>query len=245
MAKLDVPFEQLFKGRKIVSPKGIVLSSNKSGIYIRARPKKSRKGLTPLRMAWVENFKLIATLSKTPDPYAFNMATALAKGTNWYYRDVLETAMSGKLIRYEDEPRVTTPTVHLSRSTAESLVANTPKALTPDQYEWDNNAFWNPSVNPTHMTMKAPGLYLVGANVFGAVSANVHRGIWMVANGVTEIANTQDAGGAADIWRQNVVGVWYFHANDYVELYAASSSGAQTVQIHDWWAVAITPEALL
>lgn len=244
MAKLDVPFEQLFKGRKIVSPKGVVLSSNKSGIYIRARPKKSRKGLTPLRMAWVDNFKLIATLSKTPDPYAFNMATALAKGTNWYYRDVLETAMSGKLIRYEDEPRVTTPTAVISRVTNEQWTGGQFKFLTPDNLVWDNNAFWNPALNPTRITMRAPGVYLVGATVTlktanaGAFAAE----LWV--NGSTLIAGQRVSKNGVETMAQ-ATGLYYFHANDYVELGVFNSANTTQYQSPSFWVVAITPEALL
>jgi len=244
VAKLDVPFEQLFKGRKIVSPKGIVLSSNKSGIYIRARPKKTSKGMTPNRMAWVENFKLIARLSKTPDPYAFNVATALAKGTNWYYRDVLETAMSGKLIRYEDEVRVTTPTAFLSRVTNEQWTAGQFKFMTPDNLVWDNNAFWSSGVNPTRITMKSAGLYLVGATVQlkTANAGNFAAELWVNASILIGGSRVPKNGLET---MACVAGVYYFHANDYVELGVFNSANTTQYQSPSFWAVAITPEGLL
>jgi len=245
VAKLDVPFEQLFKGRKIVSPKGVVLSSYKSTIYVRARPKPVKKPLSPNRQAWVDNFKLIARLSKTPDPRAFNEATALAKGTNWYYRDVLETAMSGKLIRYEDEVRVTTPTARLERTATQAITLNTDTPIDMDGVVWDNNAFWDSGSNPSRITVRSPGLYLLGGNLYYQdTTASGHRLAFLRVNGSVQIANVSLLVNANLTKQLDVIGLYYFHANDYVELCARSSVNSVVVALN-FWAVAITPEALL
>jgi len=201
--------------------------------------------MTPNRMAWVENFKLIARLSKTPDPYAFNEATRLAKGTNWYYRDVLETAMSGKLIRFEDEVRVTTPTTRLERTATQSITLNTDTPIDMDALVWDNNAFWDSVTHPSRITMRSAGLYLLGGNLYYQdTTASGHRLAFLRVNGSLQIANVSLLVNANLTKQLDVIGIYYFHAGDYVELCARSSVNSVAVALN-FWAVAITPEALL
>ncbi len=171
MAVLNIPVEKLVKGKKPVSPKGLTVTSYKDLIVLRKRQFPNLRTQTLLQKAWVENFKTIACWSKQPDPRAFDTATELAKGTNWYYRDVIETALSAKLHRVGKEVRVTTPTAKVGRAAAETLVNGTEKYLTPTFMVWDNNVFWNPTVNPSRLTFRSPGLYLVGTlSSFNAIT---------------------------------------------------------------------------
>jgi len=245
VAKFDADIGAFSRRDVLKVRRRVLLTSWKGRPLIRKWPKQRGPVRSPLQKLWTDRFALLARELKSVDPITLSVAQNMSLGTGWYYRDVLETAAYGKLIRYQDEPRVTTPTVHVSRSTAESMVANIAKRLTPNQFTWDNNVFWSSTVQPARLTVKAPGLYLCGANVFGEVSANVRRGIWMTVNDSIEIANSQFSGGVADIWRQSVTGIYYFHANDFLTLWAATSSSAQTARLHDFWMVAITPEGLI
>jgi len=129
----------------------------------RARP--SKHPLSPIQRAWAEKFKCIASWAKTPDPRAFNEATDKTKDSGWYYRDMISAALAGNLIREEGVLRVTTPTVRVTRTSAESVVNGVEKYLTPNLKEWDTNVFWNSSVNPSRLTFRAAGLYQVGGRI--------------------------------------------------------------------------------
>jgi len=245
LAKLDIPIEKLVKGKKPVSPKGLKVNQWKNTVYIQKRPEPYGAPRSERQRAWVENFKQLACWSKQPDPYAFQRATDLARGTNWYYRDVIESALSGKLILGEGGLRITTPTVRVSRSAAEAISGGGGTVLTPDTELWDNNNFWSPSVNPSRITFRAPGLYLVGAEtLYNSVAAG-YRQSFIRLNGSTIIGQMRGGNGSqADLVIQPST-LYYFDPNDYIQVLAGTTTAGITCKLNSLWAVAITPEQLL
>jgi len=256
MAKLSAPASSVTRSDVLKVRGRAMLVDYRGEIVVKKWPKRRGSVKSPRAAAWMKRFACVAREMKSPFPQMLDAAEGWAKGqspifggpkgpTGWYYRDVLETASYGKLIRFQGEVKVRTPAVHVSRSTAESLTSGVAKKLTPNQFEWDNNSFWSSTLNPTRLTMKAPGLYLIGANVFFPVNATAARGAWLIVNNSIEIANSQAGEGTNTFGRRSVVGCYYFHANDYVECFASAATTLQTAQLHDFWAVAITPEALI
>lgn len=245
MAKLDIPVEKLVKGKKPVSPKGMTVTSWKDLIVIRARQPGNKRQQTQLQRAWVANFKQIACWSKQPDPLAFDTAVELAKNTNWYYRDVIETALSGKLHRVGDEVRVTTPTASVRRNVQEALTSGAFKILTPDILEWDNNVFWNSTVNPSRLTIRSPGLYLIDFECEFTLNASAQIHIDVYLNGTTEIAWEVQNGLANFPPILGCQRTYYFHALDYIQPRVVVNQTGMSAKVKLFQLTAITPEAII
>lgn len=192
------------------------------------------------------NFKKIARMSKTPIPEELDAAKALAYGTTWYYRDVIERALTGTLITYRKEPRVITPTVKVSRAATQNVTNATLTTVTPDTLYWDNNAFWNATVNPSRLTFRTAGLYLVLAYIQWSTNGNSYRKLSFIKNGsesIGDLISWPTSEGPTD---QFALTMEYFHAGDYVEVKLHQNSGStRTVTMPRFQALAITPEALV
>jgi len=223
----------------------VVLSAYKGQPYAKAMPHFKKGWQKPIQRAWVEHFSLSARMSKTPAAQEMDAAVNLAKDTLWYYRDVLQTAMAGKLFRFNSEEPVKTPTVHVSRSAAEALTSGIEKILTPDTKNWDNNVFWSATVNPSRLTAKSAGLYLVGAQVELRPETDGSRLVRLKYNGTTYgAAVTAKTGTDFPAWMP-LMEIHYFHPNEYVQLACLEIGSGQTAQINAFWMLAITPEALV
>lgn len=212
-----------------------------------ARKRKGRKGpnKSPLQQAWVDNFSCIARWSKFADPRARETAEDMAPDTGWYWRDIIETAMVGKLIRRIGEHPITTPTVNIRKTSATSLSGTNETVLTPDEFLWDNNYFWNPISNQSRITFRSPGLYLVGADAQFGVSSTTRRKLIIKDQDGTRIVEQSQGPGLSTTVQIAIVGLMYFHANDYIECYAQASASGQTTVLNHFWAIAMTPEQLL
>jgi len=213
-------------------------------VVLRKRQPPNKRQQTENQRAWVENFKQLACWSKSPDPRAFEEAEKLAAGTNWYYRDVVETALSGKLFQREGETRVTTPTAFLTRATDFQINGGAFSAIPMTAAVWDNNFFWSATVNPTRITCRTPGLYLV----FGTTRLVTNNAGAMTAelciNGGASLAGSRVTK-ANDFTMANVTLVYYFHANDYVELKCFNSANNAQFRSPGLRIVAITPEGII
>lgn len=245
MAIISIPLEGILHGRKPAAPVGYYWRPWKGLLILAKSPGTGKYKRSDLQNAWVANFKEIACYTKWVDPRTFDNATNLAKGTNWYYRDVIETALSNKLIQRPGEIRVTTPTVKLKRTATEAVVNGVEKYLTPTSALWDNNVFWNATVNPSRMTFRSPGLYSVGALAsFNAIAGGV-RYVNMRLNRTTDITKQDQPGSSVADAEINLSTIYYFHANDYLEINVYGNSTGLTCLVKDFWAVAITPEAII
>jgi len=243
--KLSALERKIGRGDVIKWRRRIVLSSNRAGVYVRALPKFKKGWQSPNQRAWVEAFSTTARASKTPAPTEMSAATDLAKGTLWYYRDVLQTAMYGKLFRFNHEEPVKTPTVEVYRTTTEAMTTGIEKILTPQAALWDNNVFWSATSNPTRLTVKSAGLYLIGAQVEIRPETDGSRLVRLRYDGSTYgAAVTAKTGTDFPAW-MSVLEPHYFHPNEYVELAALVIGTGQTTKINTFWALAITPEALI
>jgi len=197
-----------------------------------------------VEFAWVSNFSCIARFTKAPWSGDFNEAHNLQDQTGWYWRDVIHSALSGKLIG-DPRKRVTTPTARVFRTGMESLVSGQLKALTPNDTDWDNNFFWDPVSNSTRLTIRSKGVYLVGCQIeYNAVSGGRRVAILRV-NGTTVIGDQSIGAVASNLVRVDPMTVWAFNENDYVEACAFANASGVQAELENFWVVAITPEAVI
>jgi len=212
---------------------------------MRKWPKQRGRTASQLQQAWVDDFSAKARLLKSPDSLVLINAQNLAHGTGWYYRDVLERAARGKLIFQEGEHKITTPTCSFFSPNKTAVVQNVETYIATQASYWDNNSFRDAS-RPTRMVFKAPGLYLIGAEIVWNPSSGTnmmfHR-IW--ANRTYIIAGQSRPGVAVNDQSETLVGMWYFHANEYAEVSVLKNNASNQVWLRNFWAVGITPESII
>jgi len=184
---------------QVVKMRGRLYPRESGGqIIVQAWPKKRGPNKTDVQQAWVDYFSCIASVMKHPEPYTWNFAESQRKDSRWFVRDFFYSAAAGKLIATEGETRITTPTASVYRDSTEALTANVVKTLTPNTLEWDNNQFWNPSVNPTRITFKSPGLYqLIGQCEFAGGSAGA-RYVYFFRNNEAAFLASRGIGGGVN-----------------------------------------------
>jgi len=187
-------------------------------------------------------FACIASRSKAPDPLAFQIAHDFADGQVFFWRDLIEMAFYGSIHLGDVGVKITTPTVSLSRSTAESCGTAVDKLLTPNTKDWDNNSFWDAGLNPSRITFMASGLYLFGASVQFSTLSTISRMLSIRVNGGTLRWQQRDQGGQNQTGRLSTTGLWYFNAADYIQALVFCNAASQTCQLMQFWALAITPE---
>jgi len=231
------------------------LYANQDRVYAGKWPRRRGKTKSHLQQAWINHFICAAQATKSPDPVTLDAANYWAKNvriasagdvspSGWYYRDVLSRAMVGKLISYQAEVRITTPTVKATRTTTQSVSAGVETVLVPTAIEWDNNVFWNPTVNPERLTIRAPGLYLVGVTLERTAGGTSRQFVVVRKNGTTSVALSMFPVATAPAW--GYVGcIDYFHALDYIDVRVYLTTGASTWKIVDFWLMAITPEQVV
>jgi len=231
--------------RDVVRARGRFQIKNWKGeAYASSWPKRRGKAKSARQQAWIDHFKCVATALKSPPPEILDAGTAFAAGTGWYYRDLQEVAAVAKLIRYRDEVRVTTPTVFAKRTTAENQSGSSPYTLTPNAVDWDNNQFWNGSVNPSRLTWRSPGLYLVGMECQFPNGTNGQPVVLIYKNGTTILCR-QYIGPSGNFQTLQCMTVAYFHAGDYIQAKVDVSGSGHNFLLNALWAVAITPEAIV
>lgn len=243
--KLTPGQREVSRGDVIKWRRRVVLSRNRAGVYVRSLPHFKKGWQSPNQRAWVDAFSLTARMSKTPAPQELDEATRLAKGTLWYYRDVLQTAMYGKLFRFNHEEPVKTPTVMLKQAAPQAIANGTFTDIIATGIVWDNNVLWN-AANPTRITFKTAGLYMFGWNLEWSPASSGTRYQRILLNGVTALGvwtNQVSASGYNGDF--GAIGLYYFHANDYITLNVHNVVTGQSAQLLGFWALAITPEALI
>jgi len=140
---------------------------------------------------------------------------------------------------------MTTPTARVNRSSYQALTSGVGLYLIADTKVWDNNVFWN-AANPGRLTIRAPGLYLIGFNASYAGNATFRsKRFYIKLNGSSNIYQAQEFQGSNNAVHFMPSGIWYFHANDYIELWTHPGTVAGTIQLAAFYALAITPEALI
>jgi len=245
VAKIPFDVPQVTRAAVMKMRQRVVMKPNKGQTVVQKWPKKRGRPQSDLQKAWVDRFSLVACINKSPPASVLDAATDWAKGTGWFWRDVLTAAMNGNLFVIPGEVKITTPTFYVEMAIAEALAANITESAFFDQMQWDNNVFWSSVTNPNRITFKAAGLYLVGINAtFDNTATDKRVSIWPRINGtidlprfeVQDISNN-DVGGT-------IVTIWYFHAGDYMEARMLSTQNCN-VNMVSAWGVAITPEGLI
>ena len=242
MAKASGELAGTIKSKRPRQGSKIFFKRGKDGsLIIQSTPKPHQQ--SPLERLWVSNFTCLAQFTKAPWGGDYNRAQELQDQTGWYWRDVIHSALSGKLLG-DPGKRVTTPTARVKRSGFEALTNGVLKALTPNDKDWDNSFFWDPVTNPSRLTVRNAGVYLVGCQLeFNAVSGGRRVAILRV-NGTT-VAGDQSIGAvASNLVRVDPCTLWAFNAGDYIEACGFANTTGVQVELENFWILAITPEAV-
>jgi len=223
----------------------LLAKTHRGRVVVQKWPRRRGRNQSQLQKAWTDAFSDRARNLKAPSGRQLTAASDLARGSGWYYRDVLETAAYGKLITDGDEYRVTTPTCAFFQPTSAVIPQNVSTPLETAMQYWDNNAFRDPA-NLTRAVCKSAGLYLITAvvNWTTLVGTTAHQQRLRV-NGTTVVAEIDTPGTTTLPYRQNLQAIWYFHANDYVEVCVQKNNLNNQVRLDLFQLVGITPEALI
>jgi len=195
--------------------------------------------------AWKEHFKCYARKSKAPDPRAFQMAHELASSQELFWRDIIEIAFNGGLLLPKGGVKITTPTCFASRTSTQTIPANTYTPIVINHVEWDNNAFIDLGAHPTRITFRSAGLYLVGATLNYQQNKNAERQVAFYKNNSIgfgfQIAEYTTSGWGV----MTTTSLMFFDKNDYMELLARTTDGSDPASMAAFWALAITPEQVV
>ena len=122
-----------------------------------------------------------------------------------------------------------TPACFIYKAAAQSIPNITETALTFDSESWDTDTMHDPSTNPSRITTKTAGYYLVKGNVVFTAAAGGRRWAKIYANGssyigcpVVEGPSVADANSYPAL---NPSVVLSLSVNSYVELFVYQSSG--------------------
>lgn len=121
-----------------------------------------------------------------------------------------------------------TPTCRVYRTTAQSITSGTPTAISFDAERFDTDAIHDLVTNPTRLTCRTAGKYLItGAMEWGATTSGTRRQGTIILNGVTPLAvQMVPPMGVSTPPALTVVTVADLVVNDYVELQGYQDSGA-------------------
>jgi len=218
--------------------------ASRGQIIVQAWPKKRGKNISPVQRAWVNHFSCIANNFKDPEPRQRDFAEQHKGGARWFVRDFFYAAAAGKLIGIRGEERITTPTASLTKLASAAAVNGTDTVITPTAHEWDNNQFWSNTVNPSRMTIRSAGLYLIGMELQFTAVAGGSRRAWLRLNGTTFFLRDEVPGTSSGAQQIGAARPYYFHAGDYVECGYFQNSAGVSLQMNSFWIVAITPESV-
>lgn len=246
LATCPVPKDAIKKKDLNKLKRRVVIKEYRGLIVAQAWPKKRGRPTSPLQRAWVEKFTRVNKATKLAEPCAFSIAECLTPNSGWYYRDVLATAMYGKLINENGEPRLLTPTTSLSRNPTQPTVSNVMLLLLPNTQQWNNNDSWSIS-DPSKMFFRSAGLYLVMFKVsFSAGSATLREArIDIHRNGAAAEESRFRYHIPASGRYVTAVELFYFNAGDYLEIKAGFFGENAAAQLIRWQSLAITPEAIV
>lgn len=229
-------------------PKAVTVSTYKGVPYIRKRADRGRRVFSELQQAWVDRFTCTAQQTKNPSPRDYDTANKYKRDdfpSNYrYWRDWIAVCFVNKLIVVNDEVRMTTPTALVRRTTAQTTTAGAWLTLLPNAYSWDTNTFWNSAVNPSRLTVKSSGLYLLGGSINYPGSTPRQHYVRILKNGTTNVvfaSGTNVSGEACDV---SIFTPVYAQQNDYFEILTLISGVAKNATLHDFYMVAITPESI-
>jgi len=232
--------------RALQTAKGRVqFSSWRGRVVLRKWPKKRGKNISANQRAWVDKFSAVSRETKTPSVQDLENSIALAKGTGWYYRDVLAVAMNGKLWTDFGEVKIRTPTVNAKTTSQKTMTTNGFQTVTLDATVWNNNNFWLAAA-PTVLTVRSAGLYLCFAQLmWPATLADNDRGIRIIDQANNVIGASNFAPENAVSLRYQCTGFWYFNAGDEVRVQSEGYNQPYGVNVESFVLLALTPEGIV
>ncbi len=237
--------------------------------YASAWPPLRGKKKTPGQQAWVDHFKFLASAPKLADACALDASTELAKDTGYFYRDVISSALTGKLLyykgsqitdpplprvysdqvtkTYEGAPRVTTPTSSIYSDAYTPCAVDTWVDAIANHARWDNNAFWSATTHPERLTARSSGVYLVIANLETQVAGEYGYASRIIGSDGTIWAREDWATRTAPTQQpaNNMSALVYLNAGDYLTVQANFSGPGNGVMINHFALVGITPESII
>jgi hypothetical protein len=121
------------------------------------------------------------------------------------------------------------PAVRVTRSAAATITTGTNTTMTFDVERFDQagnaaDTMHDNSTNPSRLTCRYAGVYLITANIRWAGNATGDRYLSLLYNNTDEIAGVHDTGDATEN-RQSVSTLWALAVNDYVEVRVHQTSG--------------------
>jgi len=222
-----------------------MLATWKGKTVAKAWPTTRGKPKSQNQQAWVNRFSQMACISSLADGRARDYAEGIAKGTLWFWRDIVTKAMLGQFIRTPGEIRVTTPTANLTHLATVNVLTGTDTLLAPTAELWDTNNFWTPASPTNYITCRSGGLYLVGINMQWQANSAGQRSVRLQLNGATYEQVTQ-IGQATTTQFQNLITIISPHAGDQLQVQVRQNSGATlTAILNHFFIVGITPETIL
>jgi hypothetical protein len=112
-------------------------------------------------------------------------------------------------------------------SAAESIPSGSTTALTFDTELWNNNNLHSTGTNPSRITIKNAGKYLiVGQIAWASVAAGHQLEAMILKGGITYLAEQDQIQGAAGPLNQNLSCIANLAVAEYVELYVYQNTGA-------------------
>jgi len=217
----------------------------KGRAYARTKPSQKPRPATPAQRRWIENFKCDQRAVKWASPQERERAEELAPESGFYPRDVIVFAWNGHGIRWDGEAKILTPTVQAYGANETLTGSGVAKYLTVTGVNWDNNAFWNPTLNPDRLTVQSAGLYYCYARVwFKPATASVASAGLYGSSGREAGRVVQNVSGSSD-GVFNLAGLEYFNAGEYLRCQVYRFIASSSVQLLGMGMVAITPEAII
>jgi len=235
-----------WKAKDLLKLSGRVYMRQHQGqVILQKWPKRRGRPTSERQQAWVDQFSAIAKVSKNPPADQLDDLEEMARGTGWFWRDIITRAAYGKLIVYPGQVRVSVPTARVSRSTSESLTNGVGKYLTPNTMVWDNNSWWSASSNPSRLTVHTSGLYLISAQIqYNGITAG-RRDLGIVRNRTDWVAETWQTVANNSGVMLNAMALYYLEAGEYVEVWAFCNVASVTAQLRNFCIIGITPEVVL
>lgn len=244
MAIVEKPFS--FRGSAARGTKRSVTYKGFRGRIVASRwPSPRPRPIPPSQQRWIDHFVALSKSSKDQAAGATDWAKELAANSGWFYRDVLEAAAVNKVFRIDGRVPVKTPSASVFKATPTAVPANTDAVLAPDAFLWDNNRFWTPTTDPSRLTFRSAGLYMVVAQVTWLQGTSGWRSLKLRKDG-TDIQAAVTASVTntfAPIQQVNTIA--YFNANTYLEVIARTATTGMTATLDRLEAVGITPEVLI
>lgn len=114
------------------------------------------------------------------------------------------------------------PGARAGRTTSINISPNTPTIIDLTSERWDTDTMHDPATNPSRVTCKRHGIYLLVAQVAWQASSTFERVVEIVLNGTTTIALVRKR--AASSAGATAMTIYPLTAGDYVEVRVAQNT---------------------